>query len=358
VPAGLVAQLVTWDEGRLVATEQPRGFPYSASATISPDGTRVAYVPRDLGGGDIFVAEIDGTRHTNLTNSPEDDEPPLWSPDSGRLAFISHGPGDRSGAILRVIGAITGAPLATLELPSQGFQSLAWLPDGSGFSFLAAGAGGTQDVFVLHLDGTLEPLTESPASEIEAAVSPGVDRVAVVRVPVSSPSPPTPPENGTPGTPATELAAEETQAGETPTADATPASSATPILQESSALWLVNISGSEYPISTPGLSSFSHLRWSPDGGYLSFLAKRESGAESLYVLEPETGAAPRVAFARARIDEWTWSPDSRHLAVVAGGGACGRTCPRGFLHLVDLETGRVQALPDIRVVSAVAWGWE
>ena len=55
----------------------------------SPDGARLAY----SAGGDVVVANADGSDPHAITTDPGSDIGPAWSPDSTQIAFVS----DRSG---------------------------------------------------------------------------------------------------------------------------------------------------------------------------------------------------------------------------------------------------------------------
>ncbi len=57
----------------------------------SPDGGRIAFVSEDKGSDDIWVISVDGTNAKNLTpNTWEWEKHPSWSPDSQRLVFWSN----------------------------------------------------------------------------------------------------------------------------------------------------------------------------------------------------------------------------------------------------------------------------
>jgi dipeptidyl aminopeptidase/acylaminoacyl peptidase len=59
-------------------------LPASANAiTLSPDSRRAAF-ERD---GDLWVRDLDGDREARLSNTPESETAPVWSPDGTRLAF-------------------------------------------------------------------------------------------------------------------------------------------------------------------------------------------------------------------------------------------------------------------------------
>jgi TolB protein len=72
----------------------------------SPDGRRIAF--RKMIGetnSEIFVANADGSRETNLTNDPAFDGWPAWSPDGSRIAFASNRDGNYKIYVMNADGS-------------------------------------------------------------------------------------------------------------------------------------------------------------------------------------------------------------------------------------------------------------
>ena len=78
----------------------------------SPDGKRIVFVSnrdghvdviRGLPTDEIYVTDADGGNQQNLTNDPNDDRNPSWSPDGKRIAFVS----DRDGHVHVIHGRPT-----------------------------------------------------------------------------------------------------------------------------------------------------------------------------------------------------------------------------------------------------------
>ena len=52
----------------------------TVQAILLSDQGRIAFVSERAGNGEIYVMNADGSDQTNLTNDPEDDWAPAWSP--------------------------------------------------------------------------------------------------------------------------------------------------------------------------------------------------------------------------------------------------------------------------------------
>jgi dipeptidyl aminopeptidase/acylaminoacyl peptidase len=82
-------------------------------------------------------------------------------------------------------------------------------------------------------------------------------------------------------------------------------------------LHLVGLEGVSRPFIT-GRLSVSRIAWTPDGGEIAFLAKREGDkAVALYVIPADGGEALRLIQLETDIKEYSFSPDGRRVAFLA-----------------------------------------
>ena len=111
--------------------------------------TRLAYVSKSPGRFQLIIADSDGFNAVPAVNSNEPIISPAWSPDGGRIAYVSF-EGRKPSVYVQNVSS--GA--RTLLVRAPGNQSApAWSPDGSRIVYASSQAGGTQ-LFIASADGS------------------------------------------------------------------------------------------------------------------------------------------------------------------------------------------------------------
>lgn len=144
----------------------PRTYAYPR---ISPDGTKVALDVRDQE-LDIWTWDLVRETLTRLTFDPGQDEFPVWSPDSRRIAFASTRGG---GAGLFWRAADGSGPLEQLAEASGQMFPASFLPDATGI-LVRTGANNADDISIVLIEGEdgATPLLETTFNELNPEVSP------------------------------------------------------------------------------------------------------------------------------------------------------------------------------------------
>ncbi len=127
-------------------------------ASLSPDGTSIAFVSNRSGNRDIYVMSLDGTGLVNLTDDPADDDAPRWSPDGTRLAFASNRLGNYDIFVMNRDG--TGLVQVTEDIADD--LDPAWARGGKKLAFVSArddnacmtGSQCRFQLYVMNLDGS------------------------------------------------------------------------------------------------------------------------------------------------------------------------------------------------------------
>jgi len=119
---------------------------------ISPDGSRVAFVSTRDGNPEIYVMDADGTTLTRLTNDPQPDGRPTFTPDGAGVVFQSQRMVNGKPFLEIYSVALDGSGLKALTTDSLN-QTPTVSPDGGTIAF-ASTRNKNSDIWLMSRDGT------------------------------------------------------------------------------------------------------------------------------------------------------------------------------------------------------------
>ncbi|HET7249286.1 MAG TPA: Ig-like domain-containing protein [Gemmatimonadales bacterium] len=128
---------------------------------ISPDGSRVAYVSTRDGNPEIYVMDADGTNLQRVTNDPQADGRPVFTPDGAGLVFQSQRTVNGKQFLQIYSVALDGSGLKALTTDSLN-QTPTVSPDGGTIAF-ASTRNKNADIWLMSRDGSNQRnFTKSP----------------------------------------------------------------------------------------------------------------------------------------------------------------------------------------------------
>lgn len=149
----------------------------------SPTSDTIAFWNWDGTTGDIFVINANGSGKKQVTDHPDEDREPVWSPDGSRILF--HCVDDERNYDLCVVNAngsgrkrLTDQPGSDTHSYSYGGSS--WSSDGSRIVFRSQ-RDGDPEVYVMNADGSKQQnLSRSPGADGAPVWTPDGQRILFV----------------------------------------------------------------------------------------------------------------------------------------------------------------------------------
>ncbi len=154
------------------------------SPSWSPDGRRIAFMSDKNGNYDIYVMDADGSNQQSLTNHPFSDRNPSWSPDGAHIVFSARREGhvENEAAItaeIYVMDADGGSQRRLTDNRNNDWDP-SWSPDGKRIAFASDRKGNIEkfDIYVMDTDGgNQHNLTQHRAWDGAPAWSPNNERI-------------------------------------------------------------------------------------------------------------------------------------------------------------------------------------
>lgn len=230
----------------------------------SPDRQSIAWSRNfAFGDDDIYTMNADGSNQVNRTSTPGySDRLPRWSPDGQKILFQS----DRDGDFELYTMNADGSNVVQLTNNTARDTFGLWSPDGSKVAFVSSRANADGDIFVMDADGSNQTnLTNDAAVDFSARWSPDGSKL-------------------------------QWRSRATGNFD----------------VWVMNADGTGKLNLTNAPGSDLDSRWSPDGSRISFDSNR-GGNDDVYAIDPDGSNETRLTTDPARDGDSEWSPDGQKL---------------------------------------------
>lgn len=134
--------------------------------TISPDGTKLAFISGEGGQFDLWVSDVNGLNRHKLTYDAANDTMPCWHPNGQQLTWVS----DRAGHSDLWQTNVDGSGQRQLGNFSSDQASPSYSPDGLHLVFSSNRDRGNFDIWTMDADGgNLVQLTRKDASASKVA---------------------------------------------------------------------------------------------------------------------------------------------------------------------------------------------
>ncbi len=241
-------------------------YELSAGASRGVARTQIAYSGQKGTSKEIYVMDYDGSNVRTVTANGGLNKFPVWTPDNGKLAFVTN-LSNRRGWELWVQDLAGGR--SVVPAPSNYVSSPAVSPAGNRLAFSSRESGGNDpDVFVSNLDGSgRRNLTRHPAIDTSPTWSPTGQQIAFVSD-----------RTGTPQ------------------------------------IWTMDADGTNVRRLVTEGGHCDSPSWSPDGRLIlySWQAPRQ-WKHDLYVAEVASGRIFQLTSGTGSNENPSWSPDGRHV---------------------------------------------
>ncbi len=161
------AHLFAYEPGKLGLTRLTSGEWSDVAPAPSPDGRTVAFASDRDGFWDLYRLDVQSGQVSQLTNTPEYDSSPSWSPDQAWIAYETYQEGNLQIAILSLTDSNPKPIMLTDDSSSN--HSPAWAPNGRQIAFVSD-RGGNQDIWIADLNKTQDRFSDvsNTAQTIEA----------------------------------------------------------------------------------------------------------------------------------------------------------------------------------------------
>jgi len=350
----LAAEIATYGEGPLWSVPIPGGSPHrignllASCAAWSPDGGRIAYARQ----GDLFVAQSDGSAARQLAAVEGGITSPAWSPDGKRIRFTAY---DDQRHLADLWEVSLQRPGAHRLFPAGASADCCgrWTPDGRYFVFYRQGQiWAVAEPRLLEWRPHPKPIQITSGAVKFVDALPATDSRRLFAVGLA---------------PRGEVGRFDARSGQfAPLLVGISADFATYspdgqwiayVTYPDGALWRSRTDRTErLQLTQPAANSFATLpRWSPDGSEILY-SEASAGQLTRIYRVPAAGGQPRLLLPGLNQvnSDANWSPDGKRICFGGASGTAG-SAPGAGIHMLDLETGSVSALPGSDNLFSPRW---